>query len=57
MTLQALRGRELDDVWDPWLFTAGKPTLPEAEGVTARTAVPGASWVDEMGERLSVGRY
>jgi aminopeptidase N len=54
---EQIAGEQLDDVFNTWLFTAGKPALPEAEAATARAAAPGASWVDEMQARLSLGRY
>ena len=54
---EQISGQQLDALFNTWLFTAGKPVLPAAEGATARAAAPGASWVDEMQARLSLGRY
>jgi aminopeptidase N len=55
---EQIAGQQLDDVWNTWLFTAGKPAPPPPlEAASARAAAPGASWVDEMQERLSLGRY
>ncbi len=54
-----IAGQDLDQVWDPWLFTG---TKPEACGAAAqqsvRSADDGANWSDVVGERLTrLGRY
>jgi aminopeptidase N len=58
-----IAGEDLDAaVWDPWLFTAGKPAFSEPEGAAARqrarSAAPGSSYRGVVSERLErVGRY
>jgi aminopeptidase N len=57
-----LAGRSLDEVWDPWLFTAGKPPFSEPSGAAAQraqaTGAGGSSYADEVSERLDRhGRY
>ena len=62
---EQVAGRDLDDLFTTWLFTATKPALPPAQGVsaasstTALTARAGraTAWLDELGRRLRVGRY
>jgi aminopeptidase N len=54
---EQISGQQLDALFNTWLFTAGKPALPEAGAATTRAAAPGSSWTDEIQERLSLGRY
>jgi aminopeptidase N len=64
---ERVAGRELDDLFATWLFTAGKPALPAASrgSAAASTQAPAAAarsgrataWLDELGRRLRVGRY
>jgi aminopeptidase N len=62
---EGIAGEDLDEeVWTPWLFTAGKPAFSEPEGAAAQAA-PSAqtraraqSWLDEVSQRLDeAGRY
>ncbi|HEX2466796.1 MAG TPA: M1 family metallopeptidase [Solirubrobacterales bacterium] len=54
-----LAGRSLDEVWDPWLFTAGKPAFSEPSGATGAGApsaqARGATgqWLSELEQRLA----
>jgi aminopeptidase N len=50
-------GQQLDDLFDAWLFTAGRPDLPAAEAAKARATAPDATWLNQVRQRLSVGRY
>jgi aminopeptidase N len=54
---EQVSGQQLDDLFDTWLFTAGRPDLPAAEAVRARATAPDASWLNELRERLAIGRY
>jgi aminopeptidase N len=59
---EEVAGRQLDELFDTWLFTVGKPELPADEAAAAseaRSAAPSApSYRDEVRERLSDGfRY
>jgi aminopeptidase N len=54
---EQVSGQQLDDLFDTWLFTAGRPDLPASAAVAARAAGPAASWLNEVRERLAVGRY
>ena len=54
---EQISGQQLDDLFDAWLFTAGRPKLPAAEAARARATAPDASWLNEVRQRLSVGRY
>jgi aminopeptidase N len=61
---EQVAGRELDDLFATWLFTAGKPALPAASSVgTVQAQAPAArtgravAWLDALGRRLRVGRY
>jgi len=54
---EQISGQQLDDLFDTWLFTAGRPELPAAEAAKARAAGPDATWLDQVRQRLAVGRY
>ena len=54
---EQVSGQQLDDLFDTWLFTAGRPELPAAEAARARATAPDASWLNELRERLAIGRY
>jgi aminopeptidase N len=60
---EGIAGRSLDEVWDPWLFEAGKPPFSEPSGAAARAqstgaGEEGASWRGAVSERLDrFGRY
>jgi aminopeptidase N len=53
---EQVSGRQLDDLFDAWLFTAGRPELPAAEAARARATTPDATWLNEVRQRLAVGR-
>jgi aminopeptidase N len=40
---EQISGQQLDDVFGPWLFTAGRPDLPAGEAAAARAAGPDAT--------------
>jgi aminopeptidase N len=59
-----IAGEDLDEqVWDPWLFTAGKPEFSEPAGAaadtpSAQTRAAAKDWLAELGQRLEQGeRY
>jgi aminopeptidase N len=54
---EQVSGQQLDDVFGPWLFTAGRPDLPAAQAAKARATTPDASVLNEVRQRLGVGRY
>jgi aminopeptidase N len=54
---EQVSGQQLDDLFDTWLFTAGRPDLPPDEAARARATAPDASWLNEVRQRLAVGRY
>jgi aminopeptidase N len=54
---EQVSGQQLDDLFDAWLFTAGRPDLPAAEAARARATTPDASWLNQVRQRLAVGRY
>ena len=62
---EEIAGEDLNaEVWDPWLFTAGKPEFSEPAGAgagaaaSAQTRAHAEDWLDEVSERLSeAGRY
>jgi aminopeptidase N len=54
---EQVSGQQLDDLFDAWLFTAGRPELPTAEAARARATTPDATWLNEVRQRLAVGRY
>jgi aminopeptidase N len=52
-----IAGRDLDVVWDPWLFTAGKPPITGGTA-DARAAGAATNWRNVVDERLNrIGRY
>jgi aminopeptidase N len=54
---EQVSGQQLDDLFNAWLFTAGRPELPPAEAARARATTPDATWLNQVRQRLSVGRY
>ena len=53
-----IAGRDLDSVWDPWLFTAGKPPLSGGTAGAESADAAGTNWRDVVDDRLSeIGRY
>jgi aminopeptidase N len=54
---EQISGQQLDDLFDAWLFTAGRPELPAAEAAKARATAPDATWLNQVRQRLSIGRY
>jgi aminopeptidase N len=61
---ERVSGQQLDDLFDTWLFTAGKPAFSTPAGLSriARSSTQQAreragTWVDEVQRRLEHGRY
>lgn len=61
---ERVSGRQLDDLFDAWLFTGEKPALADAPASGAgstRSAASsddaGAAWLADFRERLEVGRF
>jgi aminopeptidase N len=61
---ERVSGQQLDDLFDTWLFTAGKPAFstPAGQSRIARSSTQQAreradTWVDEVQRRLEHGRY
>jgi aminopeptidase N len=61
---ERIAGRQLDQVFDTWLFTAGKPTPSAVSGsggaaapLTQPTRERASAWLDGLRTRLAHGRY
>jgi aminopeptidase N len=62
---EQVAGRELDDLFATWLFTAGKPALPAVSSVSTASSAQApaartgraAAWLDALGRRPRVARY
>jgi aminopeptidase N len=56
---EEIAGRDLDSVWDPWLFSAGKPPLTGAAPARARSLdAAGTDWRAVVDDRLNrIGSY
>jgi aminopeptidase N len=53
-------GRQLDDLFDTWLFTPEKPVVPAVQGAEApgqATVDAAMQALDELERRLTLGRY
>ena len=61
---ERIAGRQLDQVFDTWLFTAGKPAPSAVSGsggaaapLTQPTRERASAWLDGLRTRLAHGRY
>ncbi len=58
---EEVSGMQLDDFFDTWLFTGERPALEEPAAATQAQADAASgyssTWLDEVGERLALGRY
>ena len=52
-------GKQLDDLFETWLFTPEKPAVPAAEGQSADSSEVAETkeWLDELDRRLALGGY
>jgi aminopeptidase N len=61
---ERVSGQQLDELFETWLFTAGKPASATLAGQsriarssTQRARERAGTWVDEVQRRLEHGRY
>jgi hypothetical protein len=61
---EQVSGQQLDEVFDSWLFMAGKPafSIPAgqarvAQSSTQRAREGAATWLNDVERRLAHGRY
>ena len=61
---ERVSGQQLDDLFDTWLFTAGKPAVATPAGLARdarssaqRTSGRAATWLNGFERRLANGRY
>ncbi len=60
---EQVSGQPLDELFDTWLFSPGKPPFSEPEGAgvqaasAARAGAQAGAWLEEVRTRLADGRY
>ena len=57
---ERVSGRQLDDLFNLWLYSPGRPELPAAmldDPAGSRRAAPARAWLDATEERLRHGGY